>query len=201
MPSIESPLDQEIYAIVMAHLSKLADYAPGPVKNAGGTKEHLLKRYQDDPLFSIFGLDSPEYIGATLSGGTITSIHRKIGDIYEACVKMIFMGTLNLTAEDVTYSATIRSGDVEETRTADAYVQFDRLDKRRAKRIATYCANELRKLTESPQVNLVGVGMEVRHCYQTGDSKRTQADEAMARRTSGERNPADHAPVTKATLA
>ena len=30
-------------------------------------------------------------------------------------------------------------------------------------------------------MNLVGVGMEVRHCYQTGDSKRTQADEAMAR--------------------
>jgi hypothetical protein len=91
------------------------------------------------------------------------------------------MGTLNLSAEDVTYSATIRSGDVEETRTADAYLRFDRLAKPRAKRIAAYCRNELRKLTDSPQVNLVGVGMEVRHCYQTGDSKRMQADEAMAR--------------------
>lgn len=181
MPGIESPLDQELYAIVTAHLSKLADYAPGPIKIAGGTKEHLLKRYREDPLFSIFGLDSPEYIGATLSGGTITSIHRKIGDIYEACVKLIFMATLNLTAENVIYSATIRSGDVEETRTADAYLQFDRLEKSKAKRIAAYCRNELRKLSARPQVNLVGVGMEVRHCYQTGDSKRTQADEAMAR--------------------
>jgi hypothetical protein len=36
-------------------------------------------------------------------------------------------------------------------------------------------------VTASPQINLVGVGMEVRHCYQTGDSKRTQADEALAR--------------------
>lgn len=30
-------------------------------------------------------------------------------------------------------------------------------------------------------MRLIGIGMEVRHCYQTGDSKRTQADEAMAR--------------------
>ena len=74
------------------------------------------------------------------------SIHRKIGDIYEACVKLIFMATLNLTAENVISSATIRSGDVEETRTADAYLQFDRLEKSKAKRIAAYCRNELRKL-------------------------------------------------------
>lgn len=36
-------------------------------------------------------------------------------------------------------------------------------------------------LTDNPNINLVGVAMEIRHCYQTGDSKRTQADEAMAR--------------------
>jgi hypothetical protein len=36
-------------------------------------------------------------------------------------------------------------------------------------------------LTATPHIELVGVAFEVRHCYQTGDSKRTQADEAMAR--------------------
>ena len=44
-----------------------------------------------------------------------------------------------------------------------------------------YCRRELQQLTLNPQINLIGVGMEVRHCYATGDSKRTQADEAMAR--------------------
>lgn len=165
----------------MEHLSKLANYVPGPVRYAGGTKTHLLQRYQQDPLFSIFGLDSPEYAGATLAGGTVTSIHRKIGDLHEGCVKTIFMNALGQGAEQITYSTVIRSGDVEETRTADVYLQFDRLDKRAGKRIAAYCKKELNQLTTSPQVNLIGVGMEVRHCYQTGDSKRTQADEALAR--------------------
>lgn len=181
MPNIKSALDQSLYDIAMEHLSKLHQYIPGPVKHAGGSKERLLKRYQQDPVFSIFGFDTPEYLGATLAGGTITSIHRKIGDIYEGCVKTIFMHCLNLTTEQVTYTATIRSGDKEETRSADIYLQFDRLKRKVRKRVSRLCQDELTQLTDNPQINLIGVVMEVRHCYQTGDSKRTQADEAMAR--------------------
>lgn len=81
----------------------------------------------------------------------------------------------------MTYSTVIRSGDGEETRSADAYLQFDRLDPTSQKRVSEYCQAEVAKLTSTPNITLIGVGMEVRHCYQTGDSKRTQADEAMAR--------------------
>ena len=181
MPSIREDLDQQLFEIAMFHLSKLDAYTPGPVKKAGGTKEHLIRRYRSDPLFSIFGLDSPEYVAATLGGGTVASIHRKIGDLCEACVKEILIRKLNQTPEQITYSATIRSGDAEETRSADAYLQFDRLPDDARVRVEQYCARELRKLTHNPQVTLLGIGMEIRHCYQTGDSKRTQADEAMAR--------------------
>ena len=164
----------------MEHLAKLAAYIPGPVKKSG-TRDKLLTAFQQDPVFSLFGLDSLEYLAATLAGGTVTSIHRKLGDIYEACVKTIFMQALNLSPTDVTYSTIIRSGDTEEDRSADAYLQFDKLDKTIRKRVSTYCQAEVAKLTSNPKINLVGVGMEVRHCYQTGDSKRTQADEALAR--------------------
>jgi hypothetical protein len=181
MSSIQSPLDQSLYDIAMEHLAKLAEYLPGPIKKAGGTRDHLLRRYREDTVYSIFGLDSLEYLGATLAGGTVTSIHRKIGDIYEGCVRAIFLHTLNLAADDVVYSATIRSGDNDEARSADTYLQFDRLQRKARDRIVAYCQQELRQLTATPQVNLIGVGMEERHCYQTGDSKRTQADEAMAR--------------------
>jgi hypothetical protein len=181
MPSITTPLDQGLYDIVMEHLAKLADYLPGPVKKAGGTREQLLRSYREDPVYGIFGLDSVEYLAATLSGGTVTSIHRKLGDIYEGCVRAVFMHAYNLTADEVVYNASILSGATEETRSADAYLQFDRLPAKARRRISTFCNQELRQLTTTPQVHLVGVGMEVRHCYATGDSKRTQADEAMAR--------------------
>jgi hypothetical protein len=177
---IRDELEQSLYALTMEHLAKLATYIPGPVKRKG-TRDLLLAAYQQDPVFNIFGLDSLEYLAATLAGGTVTSIHKKIGDLYEACVKTIFMQALNLAATDVTYSTIIRSGDTEENRSADAYLQFDKLNDEARERVATYCRTEVAKLTMNPNINLIGVGMEVRHCYQTGDSKRTQADEAMAR--------------------
>jgi hypothetical protein len=181
VPSIQSPLDQSLYDLTMAHLSKLAEYVPGPVKKAGAGKHALIRNYHADPLFSIWGLDSPEYVSATLSGGTITSIHRKLGDIYQDAVKMIFVVALAQKPADVIYSAIVTSGTKDENRSADAYLQFDRLKNPARRRITAWCGTELKKLTANPQVKVIGVGMEIRHCYQTGDSKRTQADEAMAR--------------------
>lgn len=193
MPSIQSPIDQSLFDLTMAHLAKLEEYVPGPVKKAGGGKDALIAKYHADPLYSIWGLDSPEYAAATLSGGTITSIHRKLGDIYQDVVKNIFMKTLGQRASDVTYSAVITSGTKDENRSADAYLQFDRLKDPARQRIVDWCSTELKKLAANPQLKLLGVGMEIRHCYQTGDSKRTQADEAMARHLFGRRDSACHA--------
>lgn len=182
MADIREPLEETLYDLVMDHLAKLRDYTPGPVKKAGGSPQDLLKKYAQDPLFSIFGLDSPEYIAATLGGGTTTSIHRKLGDIYEGCVRTVFHHTLGLSLQDLVYSAQIISGEKKETRSADAYIQFDKLsDRKRRQAVEAFCQKELSELTPNPQVKLIGIGMEVRGCYQTGDSKRTQADEALAR--------------------
>lgn len=180
MPDIRSDLERALHALTTEHLAKLAEYVPGPVKKRG-TRRKLLSSYRQDPVFSIFGLDSVEYLGATLAGGTVTSIHRKIGDIYEACVKTIFMQALSLSTTDVTYTTVIQSGDAPIARTADVYVQFDKLEETARQRISSYCQSEVARLTAHPRIDLAGVGMEIRHCYQTGDSKRTQADEAMAR--------------------
>src|SRR2546425_67454 len=97
---IRNELEQSLHALTMEHLAKLAGYIPGPVKKTG-SRDKLLAAYRDDPVFSIFGLDSAEYLAATLAGGTVTSIHRKLGDIYEACVKTIFMQALKLPPTDV----------------------------------------------------------------------------------------------------
>ena len=76
---------------------------------------------------------------------------------------------------------TIRSGATDETRSADTYLQFDRLPAEPGNGSRNSANRNCEQLTASPQIRLIGVGMEVRHCYATGDSKRTQADEAMAR--------------------
>ena len=181
MPDIQDELDHVLFDKILAHLAKISAYVPGPVKKVGGDKSRLVERYSQDPLYGIFGLDSTEYVSATLSGGTVTSIHRKLGDIYEDAVKTILVHRLSLTDEDLTYTASISSGDDAEERSADAYIQFDKLRPEDRSRIEQWCQNELLKLTTQPRVTLIGVGMEIRSCYATGDSKRAQADEALGR--------------------
>lgn len=181
MASIQSPLDQTLFDLTAAHLAKLEQYLPGPVKKVGGGKDALLNRYHNDPVYSMWGLDSPEYVAATLAGGTITSIHRKLGDIYQDVIKAIFIAKLGQKTAHLSYSAAIPSGTKEEKRSADAYLQFNRLSEPARRAVVAWCRTELKNLAARPRIKLVGIGLEIRHCYQTGDSKRSQADEAMAR--------------------
>jgi len=181
MAKLRGPLERKLYELTLSHLAKLLDYVPGPVRRAGGSATALVRSYHGDPLFSIFGLDSTEYVAATLAGGTITSIHRKLGDIYESRVSAIFEHRLKLTPEELSYTANIVIDGETQQRSLDAYLQFDRIGAKHRVRVQRFAKQELAKLSQQPRISLVGIGMEVRHCYQTGDSKRAQADEHMAR--------------------
>jgi len=141
----------------------------------------LKQAFADDPVYSIFGLDSPEYIAAALAGGTITSIHRKIGDAYEECVRTIFSTQYQLTAEQVRYKAMIPSGDRQLRRSLDVYFALKDIPRTRRKSWASYADSQLKQISPTPKVDIEAIGFEVRHCYQSADSKRVQADEAMAR--------------------
>jgi hypothetical protein len=132
-------------------------------------------------VYSIFGLDSPEYIVAALAGGTITSIHRKIGDAYEDCVRIIFSTQYHLTDEQVHYTAMISSGDRQLRRSLDVYFALKDIPQTRRESWASYAESQLKQISSTPRVTIEAIGFEVRHCYQSADSKRVQADEAMAR--------------------
>jgi len=137
--------------------------------------------FANDPVYSIFGLDSPEYIAAALSGGTITSIHRKIGDAYEECVRTIFAAQYHLPMEQMRYSAMIPSGDRQSRRSLDLYLALDALPLARRGKWHNYAQDQLKRFSPTPRIEISAVGFEVRHCYQSADAKRVQADEAMAR--------------------
>jgi hypothetical protein len=175
-------LQETLKATIMRHLSRLEKYEPahgrGPSKL---TAAELKQAFADDPVYSIFGLDSPEYLAAALAGGTITSIHRKIGDAYEECVRIIFSAQYQLTAGQVQYKAMISSGDRQLRRSLDVYFALKDIPRTRQESWASYADSQLKQITPTPKVNVETIGFEVRHCYQSADSKRVQADEAMAR--------------------
>jgi hypothetical protein len=175
-------LQETLKATILRHLSRLEKYEPAHGRGPNKLSAAELKQvFADDPVYSIFGLDSPAYLAAALAGGTITSIHRKIGDAYEECVRIIFSAQYQLTAEQVQYKATISSGDRQLKRSLDVYFALKDIPRTRRESWASYADSQLKQISSTPKVDIEAIGFEVRHCYQSADSKRAQADEAMAR--------------------
>lgn len=182
MPKAQGDIATRIHAIILKHLQKIESYEPahGRSRQERVAKDRLRSVFASDPLYSIFGLDSPEYITATLGGGTITSIHRKIGDLYEESVREIFRLSLALSDEDVKYSAQIASGDSQIERSLDCFVALEKVEAPKKSQFQTLAIEGFRFFGSEPKVTPIAIGIEVRHCYQSADSKRAQADEAMA---------------------
>src|SRR5215211_3320333 len=96
--SLEDLLEQRI----RHHIGLIAAYA-GTLDVPGAAEA-----FEQDPMFSIFGLYGPRYLTARFGGGLITSIHRKIGDLFEDCVRDVMIDRLGLPEERATYSAEVR---------------------------------------------------------------------------------------------
>lgn len=175
-------LEARLYAAIHKHLLKLREYKP-----AHGRQQirldaaELRGAFSTDPVYSIFGLDSPQYISAALAGGTITSIHRKIGDAYEECIRIIFSSQYGLSDNLLQYAAMISSGDRHMQRSLDVYFALEDIPAAYRTMWIGYTQEQLKLISAAPRLTIDAVGLEVRHCYQSADSKRAQADEAMGR--------------------
>jgi len=180
-PDESTKLEEILKSTILAHLSKLERYEPAHGRGPKSLSAfELRKAFSDDPVYSIFGLDSPEYIAAALAGGTITSIHRKIGDAYEECIRLIFSTEYHLSLEQTQYTALISSGDRQSRRSLDLYLPLRDIPSARVS-WESYAYEQLGQISPAPKVAIEAIGLEIRHCYQSADAKRVQADEAMAR--------------------
>ena len=62
-------LQETLKATIVRHLSRLERYEPAHGRGPNRlTAAELKQAFADDPVYSIFGLDSPEYIAAALAG-------------------------------------------------------------------------------------------------------------------------------------
>lgn len=175
-------LELELSQLISKHLARLEGYVPA--HGRGGAKltaAELAQAFAEDPVYAIFGLDSPEYVAAALAGGTITSIHRKLGDVYEAAVRLIFAAQYGIPETALHYTALIAAGDRQNERSLDVYLPLESMPTLWQQRWLSYAHEALHRISPAPRIELTAIGVEVRHCYQSADSKRVQADEAMAR--------------------
>lgn len=157
-----------VLAIAEKHLALIAAY--NPYRNFQGVKDRaeFSKLISNDPAFTAFGFDDDRYAMARIGGNLITSLHRKIGDMYEDVFGYLLQCRFDLSADDLVFSVDVPIGNRIQQRSTDGLIPRDVLRR-----------SNLPMLPRDWKKG-DGLAFEVRSCYQIGDSKRIQADWDMA---------------------
>ncbi len=163
-----------LLSIAKKHLQLITKY--DPYRNFPGVEDregfrNLLAR---DPAFKHLGLADERYVIARLGGNWVTSLHRKIGDMYEGLFQYLLQAQFGLSEDDLNFGVDVQIGDRRQRRSTDGVVRIQHLKQKRVDIGAL-----LSDLSADWGLSK-GLGFEVRSCYQIGDSKRIQADYDMA---------------------
>ena len=150
------------------HLGKVVQFDPYKKFPGIQNRESFAAVISNDPAFASFGLDDQRYIIARIGGNLVTSLHRKIGDLYEAMFQYLLKCKFDLPDEAFKYSVGVSIGDRIQKRSTDGIVPTSSLTETDV------------PLLESSWQSTDGLAFELRSCYQIGDSKRIQADWDMA---------------------
>ena len=164
-------LENTLIAAIEYHLNKILDF-DGYSKYDGVTNpKEFIYLMDNDPAFNPFGLGRDKYVTARIGGNLITSIHRKLGDLYEDMIIALLHDKYGFSKEYLKFSLNIVIDGNEQERTTDGRIMIADIDDK-------VLREETKKLIVG---NYEGLALEVRSCYQIGDSKRIQADEHMAK--------------------
>lgn len=156
--------------LIADNLNKILEFNPYSKYDGVNNSKDFIKMISNDPAFAPFGLDTEKYVVGRVGGNLVTSIHRKIGDLYEEILLVLLEHTFDLSKEYLKYSLKLNIDGEEQKRTTDGRILIkDVTDPKLKKRLGDIVGDKYS-----------GLALEVRSCYQIGDSKRIQADVHMA---------------------
>lgn len=179
----DEELKQQLLEIVERNLNVIKKYDPYYRFPGMNCKEDFIKAIKNDPAFVNFGLDNEKYVTARIGGNLITSLHRKVGDIYEECVSRILVEKIpGVDEEDAHWSLEINIDGNNQLRSTDGAIFIDKLQGDVKTRVLDIIERLKQQNPLYHDKQFRGLAFEVRSCYQIGDSKRIQADEHMAKK-------------------
>lgn len=163
-------VEDKLKNIIKHSLTKISDFDGFKKFDGVNNSEDFKKLIQNDPAFSPFCLDREKYVVARIGGNLITSIHRKLGDLYEDILLELLHDKYGFSKEYLKFSLNIVIDGKEQERTTDGRLILSDIKNRELQT----------KVADLIIDGYDGLAMEVRSCYQIGDSKRIQADDHMA---------------------
>ncbi|MTJ28905.1 type I restriction endonuclease [Aphanizomenon sp. UHCC 0183] len=152
--------EDELLNIAIGNIRKVSEFNPYKSYDGVNNREEFQQFIANDPAFGSVGLDDERYIIARVGGNLVTSLHRKIGDMYENLFAYLLKESFGLNENELHFSVNIKIGEREQDRSIDGLIR----------------KNKFNQNIPQNWIQHEGIGFEVRSCYQIGDSKRIQAD-------------------------
>jgi hypothetical protein len=163
-------MEERLLEIVENHLLKILAFNPYANFEGVNSTEDFMRVIEKDPAFAPFSLNREKYVTARFGGKLVTSLHRKLGDLYEELILVLLSKKFGLTKIYLKYALQLQIDQESQTRTTDGRIMLADVPNTELQNIVRSCLSD----------NYKGLALEVRSCYQIGDSKRIQADVHMA---------------------
>ncbi|NWF70171.1 MAG: hypothetical protein HXY40_13885 [Chloroflexi bacterium] len=176
--------DEKYFAILLQRIAVCKTHRPRFGQGTELSLQEFQALYGSDVFYSWFGLDTPQMYAAHKAAGGITSVYRQIGIASEEIFRQILQDQLGLTAEQASWSYTIKGGAGQARQLKlDGRISLSDVALTNSQdRIMTWlraAAASLDITTDIAQ-SLRGAVFEVRQGYKSKDSKRQNADIANA---------------------
>jgi hypothetical protein len=156
--------EAELLDLAVTNIRRVLEFSPYKSYTGIKSREEFQQLIARDPAFGVLGLDDERYVIARVGGNLVTSLHRKLGDMYEALFGYLLKKSFGLKEDDLHFSVEVKIGERTQVRSTDGLIRKDKFNQR------------------IPEIwmEYQGIGFEIRSCYQIGDSKRIQADYDMS---------------------
>ena len=156
--------ENEVLNIAISSIRRVLEFNPYKSYAGINNREDFQNLIANDPAFGALGLDDERYVIARIGGNLVTSLHRKIGDLYEGIFAYLLKETYSVSDVELHYGVEVKIGDRTQIRSTDGLITREKYN----------------QFIPEQWLAFDGIGFEVRSCYQIGDSKRIQADFDMS---------------------
>ncbi len=118
-------LEEQLRFIIRKHLSVVTRFNPYSRFEGVETREDFLRMIGSDPAFRHFFLDNEQYAIARVGGNMITSLHRKLGDLYEDIFKALLTHHFSPLNLDLDFRLQILVDEELQERSTDGLLRYE----------------------------------------------------------------------------
>ena len=104
--------EKEVLKIAISNIRRVLEFSPYKSYSGISNRGDFQNLIANDPAFGALGLDDERYVIARVGGNLVTSLHHKIGDLYEGIFAYLLKETYCVGSDELHFGVEVKSAIV-----------------------------------------------------------------------------------------